>query len=52
MIEDLKRKSHAAAMGFDEKAVCAPEFLDRYVDSAGTGVPLMKFLSGAMKASF
>jgi uncharacterized protein (TIGR02453 family) len=49
LIEDLKRKGHAAAAAFDEKAACAPGFLDEYMATLRLGLPLMAFLCGAIK---
>ncbi len=42
LIDDLKRKSHAAAAVFDEKEVCRTGFLDDYIESVKVGAPLMK----------
>lgn len=47
LIEDLKRKSHAAYATFDEKSVCAPGFIDEYVAAAKAAAPLMAFVCKA-----
>jgi uncharacterized protein (TIGR02453 family) len=52
LIDDLKRKSHAAAATFDEKAVCSEDFLDEYVQVAKLGSPLMSFLCGTLKLPY
>ncbi len=52
LIDELKRKSHAAAAAFDEKTVCAPDFLDEYVEAVKAGSPLMAFLCGALKLPY
>ncbi|HZW07949.1 MAG TPA: DUF2461 domain-containing protein [Phycisphaerales bacterium] len=51
-IEDLKRKSFAACATLDEKTACAPDFLDRYMDTVKAGVPLMQFLCRAVDVKF
>ena len=51
-LDDLKRKSFAAVTTFDEKAACAPDFIDRYVEDAKAGVPLMQFLCKATGVKF
>jgi uncharacterized protein (TIGR02453 family) len=51
-IEDLKRKSFAACTTFTEKQAVAPDFVDRYVESAKAGEPLMRFLCEATGVKF
>lgn len=51
-IDDLKRKSFAACAMFTEKETTAPDFLDRYIESAKMGVPLMRFLCDATGVKF
>jgi uncharacterized protein (TIGR02453 family) len=52
LIEDLKRKSHAACAVFTEKQACSASFIDAYVDVARAGAPLMAFLCKAVKLPF
>lgn len=52
LINDLKRKSHAAAATFDEKAACAPDYLDRYIEAVKVGSPMMTFLCGTLKVPY
>lgn len=52
LIDDLKRKGHAASTPFDEKTVCSPDFLDAYLESAKVGAPLMTFLCKAVGVPF
>ena len=52
LIDDLKRKSHAAAATFEEKAVCSADFLDEYVEVAKLGSPLMTYLCGTLKLPY
>lgn len=47
-IEDLKRKSHAAAAAFTEKEACARGFIDEYVECCRAGKPLMGFVCKAV----
>lgn len=47
LLDDLKRKSHAACAEFDEKAACSAGFIDEYVETAKLGSPLMTFLCKA-----
>lgn len=48
MMEDFKRKSHAAAVTFDEKTVCTAGFIDEYVEVVKAGSPLMAVLCGSL----
>lgn len=52
LVEDLKRKSHAACTTFTEKDVTSAKFLDEYVASVKAGVPLMAFLCKATGMAF
>jgi uncharacterized protein (TIGR02453 family) len=52
LVDDLKRKSFAAVTTFAEKDACAADFLDCYVNAAKAGVPLMRFLCGAVEVPF
>jgi len=52
LIDDLKRKSHAACAEFDEKSACSARFIDQYVETAKLGSPLMAFFSKATGVAF
>lgn len=52
LIDDLKRKSHAAAMPLTDRDVCSPGFLDHYVDTVRAGSALMEFLCAAVKVKY
>ncbi len=52
LIEDLKRKSHAANVKFDEKAACSPDFIDAYMESVKLGPPLMAFLCKSVDVAY
>jgi len=47
-IEDLRRKDFYALTPFSQREVCAPDFLDRYVDSCTRVAPLVAFLTRAL----
>ena len=47
-IEDLKRKDLYSMSKFSEREVCAPGFLDTYVDACARAAPLVAFLSKAL----
>lgn len=47
-IEDLRRKDLYAITPFSEEEVCAPDFLDRYVDVCAQVAPLVRFLARAV----
>lgn len=49
LIEELKRKDHVVMSRFDETTVCAPDFMDRYVDMCRTSTPAIRFLTEAVK---
>ncbi len=48
LIEALKRKDFVVMTPFDEAAVCAPEFLDRFDEACRTAAPLVRFLTVAV----
>ena len=52
LIDDLKRKSHAACAEFDEKAACSAGFIDEYVEIVKLVSPLMTFLCKATSVAF
>jgi uncharacterized protein (TIGR02453 family) len=52
LIEDLKRKSRAASMKFDEKAACATDFIDAYMESVKLGSPLIVFVCKAIDVPY
>jgi hypothetical protein len=43
-----KRKHYHSMMKFTEREVCAPGFLDRYVEACETAAPLVEFLTKAL----
>lgn len=47
-IADIKRKDFLAGVPFTEAEVCAPDFLDRYLDACRTVAPLLDFLAYAL----
>ena len=49
-VEDLKRKSFTWHVCFSEAAVCAPDFMDRFVDACRTASPFSRFLAKALGA--
>jgi uncharacterized protein (TIGR02453 family) len=48
LIEDLKYKDFIFYTQFDEKTVCSPGFLEKYVEACAAAAPFMKFLSNAL----
>ena len=52
VVEDLKRKSYVWHVMFTESEVCAPEFMDRYIDACRSAAPLHKFLARALDAEW
>lgn len=48
LAEDLKLKDFYVMEEFSEKQVCAPSFLQTYVDACRAAAPLMKFLTQAV----
>ena len=48
-VEDLKFKDFYAIETFSQKAVCAPDFLDRYVDCCRRAAPLVGFITRALE---
>ncbi len=46
--EDLKRKDFYLLAKFSEREVCAPDFMDRFVEVCRSATPLMEFLTRAM----
>jgi uncharacterized protein (TIGR02453 family) len=49
LIEDLKRKDFALRVELSEKQVCAPDFLDAFVDTCRKLSPFVQFLAGALE---
>lgn len=47
-VEDLKRKDFYGMTRFTEREVCAPGFLDRYVEACATAAPLVEFVTRAL----
>jgi uncharacterized protein (TIGR02453 family) len=48
-IEDLKRKSFIAVVPFTEAQACAADFVSRYAKACQANVPLMQFLTAAVR---
>ncbi len=48
LIEDLKYKDFTFYTQFDEKTVCGPNFMEKYVDACAAAAPFMEFLSKAL----
>lgn len=48
MIEDLKRRHYITWIDIKDKQACAPDFLERFLDSCKKVDPLIRFLCGAM----
>jgi uncharacterized protein (TIGR02453 family) len=51
-VEDLKRKSYVWHVTFNEAEVCAPDFMDRFVDACRTAAPFTRFLARALDAAW
>ena len=47
-IEDLRLKDFYTLTSFSEEDVCAPDFLDRYIECCCTSAPLVGFVAKAM----
>ena len=47
-IEDLRLKDFYTLTSFSEENVCAPDFLDRYIDCCRKSAPLVGFVAKAM----
>jgi uncharacterized protein (TIGR02453 family) len=52
LIEDLKRKDFIASVDLSQTQVCSGQFLEGFVRSARKMVPLLRFLSEAVKLRF
>jgi uncharacterized protein (TIGR02453 family) len=52
LIEDLKRKDFISGTTYREAEVCAPGFLERYVEDARARAPLVRFLCRAIDLPF
>ncbi len=48
LIDDLRRKDFVVSTVFDEKAACAPDFLDQFVSTCRTVAPFVRFLTEAV----
>lgn len=48
-VDDLKRKDFFAVDNYTDKQVCAPDFMDRFVDSCKKTAPMVKFMTGALR---
>jgi hypothetical protein len=46
--EDIKLKNFYALVPFTVDDVCAPGFLDRYIEACRTAAPLLRFLTDAL----
>ena len=51
-IEHLKRKSFTWHVRFSEAQVCAPDFIERYLDACRTAAPFTRFLARALGAAW
>jgi uncharacterized protein (TIGR02453 family) len=51
-VDDLKRKSYTWHAMFTEAQVCAPDFMDRFVDACRTAAPFTRFLARAVGAAW
>lgn len=47
-IDDLKRKNFYSMTAFTEEQVCAPEFIETYLDACRSAAPLVRFLTRAL----
>jgi uncharacterized protein (TIGR02453 family) len=47
-VEDLKRKDFYTMSKFSDRDVCAPDFMDGYLDACGNAAPLVQFLTKAL----
>ncbi len=52
LVEDLKRTDFTAGHAFSEKDACAPDFLDRFIDTCRVAAPFTKFLTDALELPF
>ena len=52
LIEDLKRKDFVASIELSQKDVCGPRFMEHVLRGAKKMVPLLRFLSEAVKLRF
>lgn len=52
LIEDLKRKDFVASIELSQKDVCSPRFMEHFLRGAKKMVPLLRFLSEAVKLRF
>jgi uncharacterized protein (TIGR02453 family) len=48
-VEDLMRKDFVTFAELDEKAACEPKFIDEVTDLCRAGLPLVRFLCGALE---
>jgi uncharacterized protein (TIGR02453 family) len=47
-IEDIKRKDFATSAPLADRAVCGPDFMDRFLDGVRATAPFVQFVSKAM----
>lgn len=47
-IDDVKRKSFYSMTTFTEEQVCAPDFMETYLDACRSAAPLVSFLTRAL----
>jgi uncharacterized protein (TIGR02453 family) len=52
LIDDLRRKDFTSGHKYQDREVCGPDFLDRFVDDCRATAPLVRFLSGALGLPF
>ncbi|TMC49344.1 MAG: DUF2461 domain-containing protein [Chloroflexi bacterium] len=51
-VEHLKRKSYVWHVAYSEAEVCAPDFIDRFLDSCRMAAPFTRFLAKALDAAW
>jgi uncharacterized protein (DUF2461 family) len=51
-VEDLRRKDFYALERFTQQHVCAPDFIDRYLDACRNVAPLVAFIARALSLRF
>jgi uncharacterized protein (TIGR02453 family) len=48
LIDDLRRKDFVTVTDLDEKTACAPDFLERYIDSCRKAGPFVRYLNESL----
>jgi uncharacterized protein (TIGR02453 family) len=52
LVDELKRTDFTAGHTFSENAACAPDFLDRFIETCRVAAPFTKFLTDALGLPF